>query len=345
MVLSAAWHSIAQLIPSIVHAVILPPLLAFIVSGALVALLVRSRVAVFALDHPNQRSLHSTPTPRLGGIGIVAGTAAAWCYAMPVFEPMLLLALGLLIGVSLLDDLQDVAVGWRMTTHLASAALAVTAVLQGHELWQMALAAIATAWMINLYNFMDGADGLAGGMAVIGFGCYGIAALAGGDFSFAATNLSVAAAALGFLLFNFPPARIFMGDIGAIPLGCLAAVFNVAGWLRSDWPWWFGIVIFSPFIIDASVTLAKRLLRGARIWRAHREHYYQRLVQSGWGHRRTAYAEYALMLSCSLIAIAGMRLGETAQTALLGIVALLYTVLVIALEHHFAGHVSSHADS
>jgi UDP-N-acetylmuramyl pentapeptide phosphotransferase/UDP-N-acetylglucosamine-1-phosphate transferase len=326
------------LIPAIVNTLVVPLLIALVVSGALVALLIRSRAARIALDHPNERSLHSAPTPRLGGIGIVGGVAAAWVYTLPALDAQLLIALVLLVGVSLLDDLRGVGVAWRMLVHLASAALAVTAVLPGQEWWLIAVAALATAWMINLYNFMDGADGLAGGMAAIGFGSYGVAALAGGDFSYAAINLAVAGAALGFLWFNFPPARIFMGDAGAIPLGCLAAVFNIAGWQRGDWPWWFGIVIFSPFIFDASLTLLKRLLRGAKVWQAHREHYYQRLVQHGWGHRKTTLAEYALMLLCSMLAIGSIRLNIVMQLAVLGTVALLYAGLVVLLERYFVQH-------
>jgi UDP-N-acetylmuramyl pentapeptide phosphotransferase/UDP-N-acetylglucosamine-1-phosphate transferase len=330
--------------PAIVYAVVVPPLFALIVSGALVALLIRSRVASLTLDHPNQRSLHATPTPRVGGIGLIAGVAAAWSYAQPAVDPWLALALALLIGVSLCDDVRGVGVGWRLFIHLASALLAAAALLRGDAWWLIALTALAIAWMINLYNFMDGADGLAGGMTVIGFGSYGVAALAGGDNSFAAANFSVAAAALGFLLFNFPPARVFMGDVGAIPLGCLAAICHVAGWLRGDWPCWFGIVIFSPFIVDATLTLLKRLWRGARIWQAHREHYYQRLVQNGWGHRKTAYAEYALMLLCSVIALAGLRQQPAVQAAMLGGLTLLYAGLIIALERQLrpaAGHANA----
>ena len=341
MVLSKARRQYSNLI-SILNAVVVPPLIALIVSGSLVALLLRGRVASLALDLPNARSLHATPTPRLGGVGIIAGIAAAWGYASPAIDPLLLIALVLLAGVSLLDDFKSVGVAWRLLIHLASAVLAVAAVLRGNDWWMLAIAALATAWMINLYNFMDGADGLAGGMAVIGFGGYGVAALAGGDFSFAAVTLSVAAAALGFLLFNFPPARVFMGDVGAIPLGCLAAVLDLTGWQRGDWPWWFGLVIFSPFIVDASLTLAKRLLRGARVWQAHREHYYQRLVQSGWGHRKTAYAEYALMLACSGAALGGMRQDPVLQAALLAVVALLYTSLAVALEKYFARHAQNY---
>ena len=334
MVLSNASRRYSNLI-SLLNAVVVPPLIALIVSGSLVALLMRGRAASLALDLPNQRSLHSTPTPRLGGVGIVAGIAAAWVYTNPPFEPLLLAALALLIGVSLLDDLKDVGVTWRLMIHVTSAVLAAMAVLRGADLWVLTIAALAIAWMINLYNFMDGADGIAGGMAVIGFGAYGAAALAGGDFLLAATSLSIAGAALGFLLFNFPPARVFMGDVGAIPLGCLAAVLDLAGWQRGAWPWWFGVLIFSPFIADASLTLAKRLMRGARVWRAHREHYYQRLIQSGWSHRKTAYAQYTMTLGCAAIAFAGMRQSAPVQALVLGSVAVAYGALALVLEKYF----------
>lgn len=312
----------------------MPPLIALIVSGSLVALLLRSRIGTLALDVPNERSLHTTPIPRLGGVGIIGGIAAAWAYAMPVLDPLLLIALLLLICVSLLDDVKNVRVPWRLFVHGVSATLAVVALLHNREWWVVATAILATAWMINLYNFMDGADGLAGGMAAIGFGAYGVVALAGGDVPFAAVNFSIAAAALGFLWFNFPPARVFMGDVGAIPLGFLAAVMHIAGWLRSDWPWWFGGVIFSPFIADASLTLAKRLMRGAKIWQAHREHYYQRVVQSGWGHRKTALAEYALMLVSCGIAIAGAYQSAVMQLAFIAAVLVGYAALAAVLERY-----------
>ncbi|HWP87522.1 MAG TPA: glycosyl transferase, partial [Burkholderiales bacterium] len=131
------------------------------------------------------------------------------------------------------------------------------------------------------------------------------------------------------------PARVFMGDVGAIPLGCLAAVLDLIGWQRGAWPWWFGIVIFSPFIADASLTLAKRLLRGVKVWRAHREHYYQRLIQSGWSHRKTAYAQYTLTLGCAAIAFAGMRQSAPVQALVLGSVAVAYGALALVLEKYF----------
>ena len=319
--------------PALDSTIAIAPLLALVVAATVIGALLRSRAASLVLDHPNHRSLHATPTPRIGGIGILAGIAVAGIFAGFAVDPRVLAALILLIAISLLDDVSSIGVLWRMLAHLAGACLAAAAfVYDGHGTWAALAAAIAITWMTNLYNFMDGADGLAGGMAVCGFGVYGIAALLASDPAFAALNFSVAAAAAGFLLFNFPPARVFMGDAGAIPCGFLAAVCALVGWQRGVWPLWFGAVVFSPFVVDASVTLARRLARGAKVWEAHREHYYQRLVQAGWGHRRTLRAEFGLMLIVGGVALAGLRLAATAQTGVLIAVAVSYIVLVVVLE-------------
>jgi UDP-N-acetylmuramyl pentapeptide phosphotransferase/UDP-N-acetylglucosamine-1-phosphate transferase len=185
--------------------------------------------------------------------------------------------------------------------------------------------------MTNLYNFMDGADGLAGGMALFGFGFLGIAAWLKGDTGFAWINISIAAAASAFLLFNFHPARIFLGDAGSVPLGFLAAAFGLMGWQREIWPWWFPLLVFSPFIVDASVTLTRRAVAGIAIWRAHRDHYYQRLVQLGWGHRRTALAEYALMAGCGVAALLALHWPPLAQMGLLAAATMIYALLIAAI--------------
>ena len=308
-------------------------------AGSVIAILMRTRFVMLATDHPNQRSLHSEPRPRLGGVGIAAGIAAAWCYVPPPINPSLLATLALLVVISLADDVYDITVFARLLVHLACALIAAEVLLYSEfGIWPMLVLALATTWMTNLYNFMDGSDGLAGGMTAVGFGVYGAAALLNADPLLATASLSIAAAAIGFLFFNFPPARIFMGDGGAIPLGYLAAIFGVIGWQRGDWPIWFGIVVFSPFIVDASCTLLKRLLRGAKPWQAHREHYYQRLVQSRWGHRKTALAEYALMALCGGLALAGSYLEPPLRTALLAAVALLYLTLLVTLEHYLPPH-------
>lgn len=255
-----------------------------------------------APDLPNERSLHRAPIPRLGGLGVVlAILAAAWC-AGAEFHGLAWLAGGLAL-VSLADDLRGLPAWLRLCAHLAAAAAWVFTVLPAPTFWLGAGLVLLLAWSINLYNFMDGANGLAGGMALIGFGSLAAAAWLGGDARLALFCLAVAAAALGFLVFNFDPARIFLGDCGSIPLGFLAGALGLWGWARGAWDGIAPLLAFLPFLADASLTLARRALRGERVWHAHREHYYQRLVRMGWSHRRLALAAYGLMLGCGLLVL------------------------------------------
>jgi len=169
-------------------------------------------------------------------------------------------------------------------------------------------------WMTNLYNFMDGMDGFAGGMTVVGFGLMGYFFWIGHHPILFGMAVIQAAAATGFLLHNFPPARIFMGDVGSISTGFLAGCLIVLGCREKVFDLWVPLMVFSPFIIDATVTLLRRALRCEKLWHAHREHYYQRVVLSGWSHRRTVLAEYAVMAFCGMLALLyhgateGMRL-------------------------------------
>lgn len=248
------------------------------------------------LDRPNQRSLHAHPVPRTGGVGIMLGMLAA-VFFLRVPDLHVLLGLTFALAVfSIIDDIKGLPVFARLLAHLA-AAVSFVGIYAPLEIPVPALlaAVVALAWMANLYNFMDGSDGLAGGMAVFGFGAYGVAATVGGDAEIAALSVFVAAAALAFLWFNFAPARIFMGDGGSIPLGFAAAALGLVGYWRDVWPLAFPLLVFSPFIVDASLTLLRRGLAGEKVWQAHRSHYYQRLVRMGWSHRRLALAEYGLM--------------------------------------------------
>ena len=204
----------------------------------------------------------------------------------------------------------------------------------------LVIGAIATAWMINLYNFMDGSDGLAGGMAVIGFGAYAVASYQADFLPLALGSVTIAACAAAFLCFNLHPARTFLGDAGSIPLGFLAAAIGFIGWRDGVWPWWFPLLVFSPFIVDATVTLLRRMLTGERFWAAHRSHYYQRLVQSGWGHRKTANAEFALMLACAAIGLATLEQPVQTQMIMLAAIAFLYSLLALAIGRIWKNHVS-----
>ncbi|GAB1234039.1 glycosyl transferase [Ferrigenium sp. UT5] len=297
-----------------------------LVAAVVITVILRSKYGQAIQDIPNDRSLHNTPVPRTGGIALVLGLSAGWSFLAESIPWWVWLPCLMLFVVSLLDDIRNLPVKQRLFAHLTAAALLVAgsgvAAQQG---WLVALAVfLYAAWMIDLYNFMDGSDGLAGGVALFGFACYGIASLLAHDEMLALLNFSIAAAALSFLFFNFHPARIFMGDAGSIPLGYLAAALGLWGWLRGDWSVWFPLLTFSPFIVDATVTLVKRTLRGAKITEAHREHYYQRAVQMGLGHRRVALVEYGLM---SLIGLAAL----SSRNAAFPVLALLLSSGVLVL--------------
>lgn len=193
---------------------------------------------------------------------------------------------------------------------------------------------LAIAWMTNLYNFMDGSDGLAGGMAVFGFGAYAVASHLAGDSLLAGLSFSIVAATLAFLLFNWHPARVFMGDAGSVPLGFLAATLGVIGWQREHWPLLFPLLVFSPFIVDATTTLVRRLLRGEKVWQAHKSHYYQRLVRMGFGHAGTALVEYGLMAAISTSAVIALA-SDRLEIAML-VWALFYLSALPVIDHRWA---------
>lgn len=276
----------------------LPILISFLASWFCIVLILRSRLARELADVPNARSLHTRVTPRVGGLGIMFGVLMGWLYSGEGLW-FVLVPLVLLFGVSVLDDKHNLPVRWRFLMHFLAAAGVLLSMTWPHS-WQslvlVPVLLLTIVWMTNLYNFMDGSDGLAGGMAMIGFGSYGVAAWSAGESSFAMVNLCIAAAALGFLIYNFHPAKVFMGDAGSIPLGFLSAALGIWGWTKSIWPAWFPLLVFSPFIVDATLTLIKRFVRGDKVTQAHREHYYQRAIQMGLGHRNLALLEYALMV-------------------------------------------------
>lgn len=273
--------------------------IAFLVCWLTLAWLLRRRHAL-PMDHPNTRSLHTTPTPRIGGLGIMAGIAVASPWLADAASLPVMLGAFALAAVSLLDDVRGLPVGVRFLAHFIAAAGCLLALGLGG--WALLAGVLVVVWMTNLYNFMDGADGLAGGMAAIGCGTLALAAWLGNASGLAAFCAAIAAAALAFLRFNFPPARIFMGDAGSIPLGFLAAILGILGTQQGVWPWVFPLLVFSPFIVDASTTLTRRVLRGEKVWQAHRSHYYQRVVLLGATHRQLAIAAWVLMLMMAALA-------------------------------------------
>jgi len=309
---------------------VLVTVLGFTLALATTFFLIQSGGRLQILDHPNERSLHKAPVPRTGGLAIWAGSLTA--------VSVVLIALGaraelvwiggatLLVGlVSFIDDRSHVPVAVRFLAQVVAAGLLVagglairSATLIGLDfalptiaVWMLTL--LFVVWMTNLYNFMDGMDGFAGGMAVFGFGTLGALGYLAGDAYFAALCWAIGAAAGGFLVWNFPPARIFMGDVGASALGVIAAGLSLWADKIGLFPLWLSMLVFSPFIVDATVTLLRRAMRSERLWMAHRSHYYQRLVRLGWGHKKTVVVEYGLMAGCSVTAVLLLKASPAVQ--------------------------------
>src|SRR5215475_12233424 len=309
-------------------ALLLPVVIAAAVSWATLEGLLR-RHGLLPVSIPNARSLHIGQIPRGGGLAIWAGWFAGTLW-LPGDKPWMLPLLAL-IAVSLWDDRRGVHPAVRLAVHVA-AALA-WAWLAGAGL-ASAVAIVAIVWMTNLYNFMDGSDGLAGAMTMIGFAAYAAGAFLAGARE-AALFAALAAATAPFLLRNAPPAQIFLGDVGSVPLGFLAAVFGITGWRSGWWPGWFPVMVFLPFIADATVTLGRRLLAGARVWEAHREHFYQRLVQIGWSHGRTLALHGLLMLGAAGSALVALGFARALGVPLLVAWTVLLAFFYAGIEYHW----------
>lgn len=293
------------------------------------------------VDIPNERSLHGGAVPRTGGVAIALALIVA-CFvaisAFPLHAAWVWIGSAVLLvgGVSFLDDRGEVKTRYRLAAHLGAGVLLLTGGISWSRLdlpglvWEIpdVLACLLTVgylvWMVNLYNFMDGMDGFAGGMALFGFGALALLGWQKGDAGFALANAVVVAAAGGFLTGNFPPARIFLGDLGSASLGLLGATLSLVGSQRGLFPLWVAWLAFSPFIVDATWTLLRRLVRGERVWQAHRSHHYQRLVLAGWSHRKTVLWSYLLMAACAATAVAARDMSASDQWFLLAAWAVIY---------------------
>jgi UDP-N-acetylmuramyl pentapeptide phosphotransferase/UDP-N-acetylglucosamine-1-phosphate transferase len=316
------------------------PIVSALVTLLLVVWMLRAQDRL-PLDVPNDRSLHLLPVPRSGGMAIMAGIFAG--FAILQTPLTIVLPAATLVVVSHFDDARGLPIPVRLGAQLAAAAGFAFGALPADA--SSLVVVLGILWMTNLYNFMDGSDGLAGGMTVIGFTSLAAGAWMSGNDAALIECAIVAAAGAAFLLFNFPPAKLFMGDAGSVPLGFLAAALSLSGWRDGDWPLWFPVAVFAPFIADATVTLLKRAAARERIWEAHNKHYYQRLVRTGWSHRRTALAEYALMLACGIAALWALRQPLYLQlTAILALVAL-YAGLALWVERAWRDRENSHIES
>ncbi len=254
------------------------------------ARLAARRFGVMAI--PNARSAHTVPVATIGGLGFVLPTLVWLCWsAADQGDPFsLVLAAGgaVLALIGLLDDLFDLAAGLRLPIHLATAAVAVAVAIDGH-LALLAACAIGLAWFVNLYNFMDGIDGIAGSQAaVFCLGAMYFGATGGHD---AALWILLASCA-GFLCLNWAPAKVIMGDTGSGFLGFVIGALVLHLWQTGTLSLVTSLILLVAFWFDASYTLAVRCVTRQRIAEAHSNHLYQKLARR-WGHGRTTAALWA----------------------------------------------------
>ncbi|WP_340121609.1 glycosyltransferase family 4 protein [Methylobacter svalbardensis] len=327
-------------------------LMAGVASWMLTGFLRQYALAKNLIDIPNERSSHSVPTPRGGGVAIVASLLIA----LPIlnqfdliFTPVFLALWGAGFAVAVtgfLDDHGHIAARWRLLVHFCAAVWGLywlggfpQLAAFGHVLdlgWLGSVcAAVYIVWLLNLYNFMDGIDGLAGIEAITAC-CSGalMVWLVAPDSTAWMLPLLLAIAVSGFLFWNFPPARIFMGDAGSGFLGIMLALLSVqAAWVdpRLLWVW---LILLGVFIVDASVTLCRRVFRGEKFYEAHRSHAYQYASRVLGAHRPVTLAIAAinvfwLMPVASLVALDKVD----------GVVGLMaaYLPLLLLVYHYKAG--------
>jgi Fuc2NAc and GlcNAc transferase len=295
-----------------------------VASAFLTAIVRRLALAHGVLDHPNVRSSHAVATPRGGGLSIVVTVSVALTVLTlaGAIAPELLWALlgggGAVASVGFADDHRPVPAWIRLIVHVGAAVWAVawlggptTLVLNHHVvhlgLIGLVLAVAGVTWVLNLFNFMDGIDGIAASEAVfVSTAALPLMALCGVSGEVSAACLMIAAACLGFLLWNWPPASIFMGDVGSGYVGFVIGVLALAAARQSPAAVWVWLILGGVFFVDATVTLARRLARRERVYEAHRSHAYQWLARRWGSHRRVTVAVAMVnviwLLPCAFLA-------------------------------------------
>ncbi|NIM19652.1 MAG: hypothetical protein GTO51_04635 [Candidatus Latescibacteria bacterium] len=302
---------------------LLPFLLSYV--GTLGLLQMRPREGF--VDIPNERSSHEVPKPRFGGIALVGAFFAVYVIlfaAVPGTRAYLPFAIGalLLFGTGVLDDWKGLPISIRFGIQVGAALLVILSggVLDhirlpmageiGLGALSIPLTLIFILVCVNFYNFIDGIDGLAAGSAFIAGAFLSLIAYTLGHFPLALVCLAVSGASLGFLQFNFPPSRLFMGDGGSTFLGFFFAYVAVTGnRLAPEVPVFIPVLILSSLFVDAGLTLVKRGLKGERIFEAHHTHYYQRLLSLGLNHKQVTILEYAITVMLGVSAVIYFKAG------------------------------------
>jgi len=292
------------------------------------------------ISHPGERQSHERATPTGGGLGIIFSiVVTTLCLELIISLPdfwwqNVLPGILLLAMVGWLDDKQSVSSLLRLSIQLA-----VTVWLIGFgrvvfpltDTVLLAAFILAMVWLMNVYNFMDGSNGMAGFQGVFAGVTMAVFFQAGGAYPMALIALAVAAACLGFLPLNFPVARVFMGDVSSVPLGFIFAALAVYGMQTGSLSFSVSILIMSIFLVDATLTLLSRAIRGERWYTAHAQHVYQRLIAQGWSHHRVLVVYQAINLVLVLPAVVLAKKYPQYAMATAG-----FTLILLAICWHIA---------
>ena len=325
---------------------------AFVAAAALLSWLLASRVRLYALDRlldiPNERSSHSTPTPRGGGLAIavtaLGGVIIAAMLHWITWDLAIALSGGgaMIATVGWVDDHKSLSALTRFAVQFSSAAwamywlgglpsLSIGNSTVGLGLVGTVLGVVGIVWAINLYNFVDGIDGLAAGEAISTGVIGGLILLAMNQTGLAMVALLIAAASAGFLPLNWAPAKLFMGDVGSGMLGYLFAVLAIASENSGAMPLLLWILLLGAFVFDATVTLCRRIIHGERWYHAHHSHAYQRMVQAGRSHAQVSTTILLINLVLALLAVVAW-LRPTFFLIAMGAGTLLLSIIYISVE-------------
>jgi Fuc2NAc and GlcNAc transferase len=308
--------------------------------------LISRLIAKDIVDRPNDRSLHQGAIPRGGGLVIVASLLIALIVMSAISNrPQLFVALVLMVlawaGLSWSDDKTDLTPKFRLIVQFCICVFSVLAfgwvdqVLGlGLGWFGPVLSVVGLLWMANLYNFMDGLDGLAASQTIVASISMAFWFLMHGDWPLSIVCVVLAASSYGFLLWTWNPAKIFMGDVGSITLGGFFGTLFIIGTTRHGLSIISFFGLFGVFIADATTTILIRARRGEKIWLPHRQHFYQRLANQGYAHSNIAIASVVLMLICSVLATLGVMYHDMIWLSLIAIALTMAVsaVLVIYFE-------------
>ena len=291
------------------------------ITGLVLGWFLRTDSVFLSKDEPSSRGLHDHVVPRGGGLAIFGCVAIAGAI-VHLLQGTINVDLDLLVIVSLtgigvmgfLDDRFSLGVGLRLIAGLTLTTLLAVGSIGDHSLvvfgqtfdWSFGVVFLAGAiglfWVMNLFNFMDGADGVAGIQSLIASGALAIWFAASGQEFLALLNAGLAGACLGFLWFNWAPARVFMGDVGSLALGAWFGAMSLIGVSEYGLPAEAFVILLGVFVFDATLTLVHRLLKRKRITQAHREHLYQKLILAGWNHGKVAVLIGAMAFVAAVLA-------------------------------------------